>query len=294
MKIVIGSRESKLAVVQSEVVLGFLNEEYPEYEIELLTLKTRGDKILNKTLEKIGGKGLFVKELEEALLNNNCDITVHSLKDVTMDVDKKIPLKAYSRREDPRDCLVLPEGVSEIDYNKPIGTSSKRRIRQLELLYPEAKFKFLRGNVLTRLRKLDEGEFGAIVLAVSGLKRLGLEGRISKIFEVDEVVPAAGQGILVIQSRAEYNPPFLKSFNDPHSEICALCERALARKMGGGCTMPLGAYCEIEGDELILRGFYSNESGSRRLKSFVRGSIERPEELGERLGEDFLRRLQNG
>ena len=172
----IGTRESILAVIQSEMVGDYLEKNGIGHE--LVKMKTTGDKILNKTLDKIGGKGLFVKELDQALLDGRSDISVHSLKDMPMEVPEELPIIAFSDREDPRDALVLPEGASEIDFSKPIGSSSFRRRIQIEKLYPEARVESVRGNVQTRLRKLDEGQYGALVLAAAGLKRLGLEDRI--------------------------------------------------------------------------------------------------------------------
>jgi len=188
----IGTRESILAVIQSEMVGQYLTEKGIEYE--LVTMKTTGDKILNKTLDKIGGKGLFVKELDHALIEERSDISVHSLKDLPMEVPEELPVIAFSKREDPRDVLVLPEGAEEIDFSKPIGSSSFRRRIQIEKLYPQARVESVRGNVQTRLRKLDEGQYGALVLAAAGLIRLGLEDRIYKYFEPSEILPAAGQG----------------------------------------------------------------------------------------------------
>ena len=185
----IGSRESKLAVIQSEIVQRHLQEKYPEGEITLITMKTTGDKILDRTLDKIGGKGLFVKELDLALMEKRTDLSVHSLKDMPMEVPEELPILAFSRREDPRDVLVLPKGKTEIDFLKPIGCSSMRRILQFQKLYPQAVFKPIRGNVQTRLRKLDDGEYSATLLAAAGLKRLGLENRISRYFEPEEMIP---------------------------------------------------------------------------------------------------------
>ena len=199
--ICIGSRESRLAVIQSEMVMEYLKKECPDREISLLTMKTTGDKILDRTLDKIGGKGLFVKELDKALMEKRSDLSVHSLKDVPMEVSEELPLVAFSKREDPRDVLVLPQGKTELDFTKPIGCSSQRRILQLKEIFPRGEFKSVRGNVQTRLAKLDSGEYSALILAAAGLKRLGLEERISRYFEPEEMIPAAGQGILAIQGR---------------------------------------------------------------------------------------------
>ena len=181
-EITIGSRESRLAVIQSEQVRDYIQEAHPELSVQILTMKTTGDIILNQALEKVGGKGLFVKELDRALMDGRSDLSVHSLKDVPMELPKELPLLAFSHREDPRDVLVLPEGATSIDFSKPIGCSSKRRMLQFARLYPQATFATIRGNVQTRLRRLDEGEFSATLLAAAGLKRLGLERRISRYF----------------------------------------------------------------------------------------------------------------
>ena len=200
-KIIIGSRESKLAVLQSEMVRDYIKEKNPEMEVEILTMKTTGDIILDRTLDKVGGKGLFVKELDKALMDGRSILSVHSLKDMPMEVPEELPLLAFSRREDPRDVLVLPEGVSKLDKSKPLGCSSLRRTLQLKKLYPDMEVKSIRGNLQTRLRKLDEGQYSALILAAAGLKRLGLESRINRYFTEDEIIPAAGQGILAVQGR---------------------------------------------------------------------------------------------
>ena len=200
--IVIGSRGSRLAVIQSEMVRDFIREKKPGCQVEILTMKTTGDKILDRTLEKIGGKGLFVKELDKALLDGCSDLSVHSLKDMPMELSEELP-RLHFQREDPRDVLVLPEGADNLDLSKPIGCSSQRRILQLQQMYPEATFKSIRGNVLTRLNKLDGGEYSGLILAAAGLKRLGLEERISRYYEPDEVIPAAGQGFLQFRDDRE-------------------------------------------------------------------------------------------
>ena len=218
-KVIIGSRESKLAVIQSEMVKAYIEEHAPMTQVEILTMKTTGDKILDKTLDKIGGKGLFVKELDKALLEKKSDISVHSLKDMPMEVPSELPLVAFSKREDPRDVLVLPQGETELDLTKPIGCSSQRRILQLKSIYPNAVCKSVRGNVQTRLSKLDSGEYSALILAAAGLKRLGLENRISRYFEPEEMIPAAGQGILAVQGRAGEDVSCLLYTSDAADEL---------------------------------------------------------------------------
>lgn len=279
----IGSRESRLAVIQSEMVMEYLKNECPDREISLLTMKTTGDKILDRTLDKIGGKGLFVKELDKALLERKSDLSVHSLKDVPMEVPEELPLLAFSKREDPRDVLVLPRGSREIDFTKPIGCSSLRRILQLKELYPQAEFKSVRGNVQTRLNKLDGGEYSALILAAAGLKRLGLEERISRYFEPKEMIPAAGQGILAVQGRQGEDYSYLKHFADRDGTKAALAERAFVRYLDGGCSSPVAAHAIIHGDSIHLMGLYYQESTGKYKKDSMYGTVDKAEELGVRL-----------
>lgn len=286
MKIRFGSRESKLAVIQSEMVIEAVKNFDENLETELVTMKTTGDKILDRTLDKVGGKGLFVKELEQALMDEAVDLTVHSLKDVTMDVSKDLPLLIFSKREDPRDALILPKGKDYIDFSKPIGCSSQRRILQLAKIFPEAEFKTIRGNVQTRLAKLDSGEFSATVLACAGLKRLGLADRISRIFEPEEILPAAGQGILAIQGRAGYDVRFLKDFENDEARYAAIAERSFVRTLDGGCSSPIAAYATVEKRELTLTGFYVDEAGNQFLKT-VKGDAKTGEAMGKALAEEL-------
>lgn len=279
----IGSRESRLAVIQSEMVMEYLKKECPDREISLLTMKTTGDKILDRTLDKIGGKGLFVKELDKALLEKKSDLSVHSLKDVPMEVPEELPLVAFSKREDPRDVLVLPRGSREIDFTKPIGCSSLRRILQLKELYPQAEFKSVRGNVQTRLNKLDSGEYSALILAAAGLKRLGLEERISRYFEPQEMIPAAGQGILAVQGRRGEDYSYLEHFADRDGTKAALAERAFVRYLDGGCSSPVAAHAIIHGDSIHLMGLYYQESTGKYKKDSMNGTVDEAEELGVRL-----------
>lgn len=286
-KIVIGSRESKLAVVQSEMVKAYIEAHCPEASVEILTMKTTGDKILDRTLDKIGGKGLFVKELDKALLEKRSDLSVHSLKDMPMEVSKELPLLAFSKREDPRDVLVLPEGKTAPDPEKPIGCSSLRRILQLKELYPEMECKSVRGNVQTRLQKLDSGEYSALVLAAAGLKRLGLENRISRYFEPEEMIPAAGQGILAVQGRAEEDASFLEGFGEKESFYAALAERAFVRYLDGGCSSPVAAHARVYGDEMTILGLYYEEATGDYVKGKITGKVEEAESLGISLAEQL-------
>lgn len=291
MKITVGSRESKLAVIQSNIVIDALKKSHPEIDVELLTMKTTGDKILDKTLDKIGGKGLFVKELDKALIDGRADLTVHSLKDMPMQVSEDLPLIAFSKREDPRDVLVLPKGVDKLDRSKPIGSSSKRRQLHLKKLYPDMEVKPIRGNLQTRLKKLDDGEFSAIVLAYAGLKRLGLEDRISKVFSPSEMVPAACQGILAVQSRTDFDENLLSDFNDEKTKSIAMAERSFVTELDGGCSSPVAAYAEIEDDNIILTGFYVDEYENQLTKT-VTGPMKDGVALGRQLAQNMKRKLK--
>lgn len=279
-KIIIGSRESKLAVIQSNMVMDYIRGAHPEMQVELLTMKTTGDKILDKTLDKIGGKGLFVKELDRALVDRRSDLSVHSLKDMPMEVAKALPIVGFSKREDPRDVLILPKGVKEMDASRPIGCSSLRRILQLKELFPDMECKSVRGNVITRLAKLDSGEYAALVLAAAGMKRLGLEERISRYFTVKEMIPAAGQGILALQGREGEDYSCLKGFVDQEATYMALAERAFVRYLDGGCSSPVAAHAQIDGDRLMLSGLYYEEETGNYRKKTCEGPVSEAEDLG--------------
>ena len=283
MKLRIGSRESRLAVIQSRMVMEAIAKAEPAAELELVTMKTTGDKILDKTLDKIGGKGLFVRELDQALREGKVDFTVHSLKDMPMEVPEDLPLAAFSSREDPRDVLVLPEGVTELDPSKPIGCSSRRRQLQLKKLFPEMRIEPVRGNVQTRLAKLNAGQFSALVLAAAGLKRLGLTNRISRYFGVEEILPAAGQGILVVQTRKGMNTDCLRLVHDEKTACCAKAERAFVRELNGGCSSPVAAHATVDGETLILTGFYVSPDETIQRKGSIRGSVPDAETLGRTL-----------
>lgn len=287
--LIIGSRESALAVVQSRMVLAYLAETHPEMETELLTMKTTGDIILDRRLDQIGGKGLFVKELDKALMDRRSDLSVHSLKDLPMEVPEELPVVCFSKREDPRDVLVLPEGVSEIDFSKPIGTSSLRRILQLKKLYPQATFESVRGNLQTRLRKLDEGQYSAIILAAAGMKRMGLAHRISRFFTVDELIPAAGQGILALQGREGEDYSCFEAFGDAEGTAAALAERAYVRYLDGGCSSPIAAHAKISGQEMELVGLYYDEE----TKEVTIGSRKGPLTDAEAIGIALAKELKN-
>ena len=285
----LGSRESRLAVIQSELVMEAIRAHHPEITLELVTMKTTGDKILDRTLDKIGGKGLFVKELDAALLEGRVDLTVHSCKDLPMEENPAIPLAGFSKREDPRDVLVLPKGVTQLDPAKPIGCASARRTVQLKTLFPHMAVAPVRGNVLTRLRKLDEGQYAALVLAAAGLKRLGLAGRITRYFTVEEMIPAAGQGIMALQTRAGEDLSWLAGVADEAGTLCALAERAFVRALDGGCSSPIAAHAVIEGETITLTGLYVDGTGR-----VFRDRISGPGEQGTSLAETLAERMKEG
>lgn len=284
MKIRVGSRESRLAVLQAELLVEAVRAARPDIEWELVTMKTTGDRILDRTLDKIGGKGLFVRELDQALREGRVDVTVHSCKDLPMEEDPELPIAAFSRREDPRDALILPEGAAELDFSRPIGCASLRRKIQLQKLFPQASIEPVRGNVLTRLEKLDGGQFSALVLAAAGLKRLGLESRISRIFSADELLPAAGQGILAAQVRSGEDASWLAPFADRESGVRARAERSFVKALDGGCSSPIAAFAVLEGETLTLTGM-----GAGGEKSALTGPAGQPEELGRALAERMRR-----
>ena len=292
-KLRVGSRESKLAVIQSQIVIDIIKKNCPEYEIELITMKTTGDKILDRTLDKVGGKGLFVKELERALLENEIDIIIHSLKDVPQVVDERIPIIAYTKCEFPYDVLVLPKGVTEIDFSKPIGSASMRRTIQIKKIYPNATVKPIRGNVITRLQKLDNGEYSALILAQAGLSRLCLNDRISRVFSEKEMLPQAGQGVIAVQGRKNENFDFIKFINDKESEIRAKAERAFIKELNGGCSSPIAAFAKLHQDKIEITGLFA-EVQNEKVTKFKIDNILGEISLGEKLGVELAKRIKEG
>lgn len=290
-RIVIASRKSRLAMWQSEFVQAELRRLYPSCQVEILAMSTRGDEILHVSLAKVGGKGLFVKELEAALADGRADIAVHSAKDVPMELPEGYCLAAICAREDPRDAFVSARHASldALPAGAVVGTSSLRREAQLRERHPGLAFGALRGNLDTRLAKLDRGDYEAIVLAVAGLKRLGLGSRVRSVIEPEVSLPAAGQGALAIECRSERTElvELLAGLNDPATEVCVRAERAVSRALGGSCQLPLGAYAQLEGTpaEIRLRGLVAAPDGSRIVRAETRGSIEKPESTGERLAQ---------
>ena len=287
--ITIGSRESRLAVIQAELIIAQLRKSNPNLNLRLITMKTEGDRLLDQTLDSVGGKGLFVKELDQALLDGRIDLAVHSLKDMPAEAHPELPILAYSKREDPADVLVLPAGALDIDPDQSIGSSSARRKAQLETLFPELHTAHVRGNVLTRLQKLDEGQYGALVLAAAGLNRLGLSSRISRRFTYKEMIPAAGQGILAVQGKKGRLEALTEQLNDADAKTAALAERSLIAALGCGCTAPVAAYAEMSGGSILLNAFYLDENTGRKATGNIRGNrLE-----AEKLGRELAKRLTN-
>lgn len=280
----IGSRASRLAVIQAELVIAAIKAFDPEIETELVTMKTTGDLVLDKSLDAIGGKGLFVKELDRALLDGLVDITVHSYKDLPMYIDPLIPIVAFSQREDPRDVLVLPRHGA--DASKPVGCSSARRKLQLSALMKGVKVSPVRGNVPTRIEKLDGGEYSALVLAAAGIKRLGLEERISRYFSTEEILPAACQGIIAVEARRGEDTGYLKLFDSPSSRVVSAAERSFVEALDGGCSSPVAAYARVVGGSVVLEGLYVD--GFSHTK---KGTVEGPAKDAERLGRELAKKL---
>ena len=287
-KIVIGTRSSKLALWQADYVADCLKKEYPGLEVEMKLMTTKGDKILDAPLAKIGGKGLFTKELEQEMLEGGIDLAVHSLKDLPGVIPDDLPLSAFSHREDPRDVLVLPAGKTEVDLSIPVGTSSLRRSLQIKELMPGVTTAPIRGNVETRLRKLDEGQYSALVLAAAGLKRLGLEDRVSRYFSPEEMIPAACQGILGIQTRAGADAALIEKINDKDSGRCALAERAYVKAIGADCGSADTAFAQICGDQMKIMGLRYDPEREIVVRDSISGAASDAEALGRELADRMM------
>lgn len=285
----IGSRESQLAVRQAEIIRDQIMSFDPGITVEIITMKTTGDKILDKSLEKIGGKGLFVKELDRALMDGRIDIAVHSLKDMPMEENPDLPILAYGRREDPRDVILYRPGLEELPEQAVIGTSSRRRMIQMEKLYPGCTFRGIRGNVQTRMRKLEVEGYDATLLAAAGLNRLGMEHVISRYFSVDEMIPAAGQGILAVQGRKGESHSWIERIDVRESRAAALAERNFIRVTGGDCTSPCAAHAQVNGNVLKLTGLYYNEDTEEYSVDVIVTDAAKAEQAGETLAERMMR-----
>lgn len=292
-RLVIASRESALAMWQAEHIRDRLRALYPQTSVEILGMTTQGDQILDVTLSKIGGKGLFVKELETALEDGRADLAVHSLKDVPMNMPEGFVLAAIGEREDPHDAFVSNqfENLAALPAGSVVGTSSLRRESQLRARFPHLKIEPLRGNVQTRLRKLDEGQYAAIILAAAGLKRLGLGARIRTLISSDDSLPAVGQGALGIECRADRADviALLQPLHHPDTAACVLAERAMSRALSGSCQVPLGGFAEVQGGQLRMRGFVATPDGARILRAEQLGEVAQPEALGDAVAQALLK-----
>ncbi|MDP3111138.1 MAG: hydroxymethylbilane synthase, partial [Thermodesulfovibrionales bacterium] len=297
-KVVIGTRGSKLALWQAEWVKSELLKLNPDLNIELNKIKTTGDKILDVPLAKVGGKGLFVKEIEEALLRGEADLAVHSMKDVPTDFPKGLYLAIICKREDPRDAFIAPmqngkfkiQNFKNLPHGATIGTSSLRRSSQLLSIRPDLNIMQLRGNLDTRLRKLDEGQFDAIILAAAGVKRLGWANRITETLEPSISLPAIGQGAVGIECRID--DEFINKLIAPlaHSEtsVCVRAERACLKKLEGGCQVPIAAHARLVDGKIVMDGLVGSVSGDRIIRSHIEGNPKDAESLGLKLAEDLL------
>ena len=288
-KIIIASRESPLAMWQAEHIKTQLNLLYPDLTIQIKGFKTQGDIILDKSLATIGGKGLFIKELEQALLNKDADLAVHSMKDLPMDIIEDFQLAAITKREDPRDAFIseLYNSFDDLPAGSVIGTSSLRRQSQIKAKYPHLEIRPLRGNLQTRLNKLKKGDYAAIILAAAGLIRLGLKEKITMFLETNISIPAVGQGALGIEilSGNEELHALIKPLNDENSARCVLAERMVSRSLAGSCTVPLGAYAFIEKESLIINGFVATPDGNHFIHAETKGDKAQFYSLGESLSQ---------
>ena len=286
-RVVIATRESALALWQAQHIESRLVELYPGITLSILGMTTEGDRKLGTSLAKIGGKGLFVKELEDALAEGRADIAVHSLKDVPMHLPEGFTLGAILARADARDAFVSTKFASllALPAGARVGTSSLRRESQLRAKFPHLVIEPLRGNVQTRLRKLDDGDFDAIILAVAGLQRLGLEQRITSTLAPEEMLPAVGQGALAIECRSDRADllALVKALHDDVTAACVTAERALSRALAGSCNVPLAGYAEISGARLRLRGYVGAPDGTRHVNAQTEGAAADAEALGVKL-----------
>ena len=288
----IATRKSPLALWQAHFVQSRLQQLYPQLRVELLPMSTKGDKILDSPLAKVGGKGLFVKELEQAILAGDADIAVHSMKDVPVEFPDGLGLSIICERDDPRDAFVSSRfsSMAELPAGSRVGTSSLRRQCQLRASRPDLQILDLRGNVNSRLAKLDAGEDDAILLAAAGLKRLGLQARITTLLPPEQSLPANGQGAVGIECCLDDDEllTLLAPLEHGPTRQRVLAERAMNRALQGGCQVPIGAYAELEGDQLWLRGLVGSPDGRQILRAECRGAASDPVALGQTLAEQLL------
>jgi hydroxymethylbilane synthase len=291
-KLRIATRISPLAQWQACHVKDQLCQIHSDLEVELVNIKTEGDKILDTTLSNVGGKGLFIKELEEALLSNSADIAVHSMKDVTIDIPSGLTLSTMMKREDPRDVFISNEYKSLVDLppGARVGTSSLRRQCQIKAKRPDLEIQDLRGNIGTRLRKLDDGIYDAIILAAAGVKRLGVKHVVKEYLDIKTLLPAIGQGVIGIEVRKNDHDvhDLVKPLNDSLTQQGVEAERAFSRRLFGGCQLPIAAYAIIENNNLQLEGMVGRVNGEEIISGSIEGPLKEREELGCKLAEQLL------
>jgi hydroxymethylbilane synthase len=287
----VGTRASRLALRQTELITDALRERHPKIAIDVREIRTEGDRRPGESLAAIGGQGVFVKEIEAALLRREIDLAVHSLKDVPADLADGCVIAAVPQRADPRDALVTSNGarLADMPSGARIGTGSERRAVQLRALRNDIEPVDIRGNVETRIRKVDEGQFDGAVLAVAGLERLGLLKRAAQVFEVFELLPAVGQGALAVEARADDTEllDLLATIDDRRARLAVEAERAFLQRLGGGCRLPFGALAEIEGETLRIRGFISDDTGSELFRAELSGSAADAKDLGAQLADQL-------
>lgn len=288
----VGTRGSALAVTQTRQVMAALQACWPGLVLEMVTIATKGDLVLDSPLHQVGGKGLFVKEIEEALLANHVDLAVHSAKDLPAEVPPGLAIGCYPRRVDPRDALIARDGLTldTLPQGARVGTSSLRRVYQLRHLRPDLQVEPLRGNVDTRLRKLSEGQYDAILLAAAGLTRLGLAERVTEFLDPGRFIPAVGQGALALEVRLgdQCSYDVCAALNDVPTATAVIAERAFLARVEGGCQVPAGAYARVEGDHIHLDGFLAGTDGSFYAVDAVAGRSDAAADLGRTLAERLL------
>ncbi len=291
-KIKIATRRSPLAIWQAEYVKKELIRNHSDIEIQIVRIQTEGDRFLDAPLFDIGGKGLFIKELEEALLSKNADIAVHSMKDVIVELPKGLEISVIMKREDSRDVLISNQynSIAEIPDNSTVGTSSLRRQSQLKQVNSNILFEGLRGNVETRIGKLDDGKYDAIILAAAGIIRLGLAERITEFISFSHVLPAVGQGAIGIECRTndETTQQLIAPLNDKDTSLCVLTERAFSRRLNGGCQLPIASHAVIENNQIKVDGLVARLDGSKVIRLQKIGELEDADKIGSSLAEALL------
>lgn len=295
MKIRVGTRGSNLALIQTNWAIDRLKEKFPEVEFEVKIIKTKGDKILHLSLDKIGDKGLFVKEIESQLLEGEIDLAVHSMKDMPAEVVEGLKFAAVPKREDPRDVIILREGLNSFDelpIGATIGTGSKRRKYQLLRKRPDLNIVPIRGNIETRISKIESENLDGIVLAASGVIRADLEEKITEFLPVDLMIPAPAQGALALEIREndEELEKMIDAIKDEISQIQTDAERSYLAGIDGSCHIPMGAYCEVDGEKLTLTGIFGDEDGEKITVASLEGEKDNPKELGSKLAKLILKK----